>query len=69
MNILMFIMCVAIGVVDQIDNGVASVEVNNGGQFETIEVPLKDIPCTVREGGEILFTVDRDGSEKIRCLK
>jgi|1_EtaG_2_1085319.scaffolds.fasta_scaffold145671_2 hypothetical protein len=69
MNILMFIMCVAIGVVDQIDNGVASVEVNNGGQFETIEVPLKDIPCTVREGGEILFTVANDGSEKIRCLK
>ena len=69
MNVLMFIVCVAIGVVDQIDNGVASVEINNGGQFETVDVPLKDIPCAIKEGGEIIFTVDKDGKEKIRCLK
>ena len=69
MNILMFIMCVAIGVIDQIDNGIASVEINSGGQFEIIEVPLADIPCAIREGEEIIFTTTENGSEKIRCLK
>ena len=64
MNVLMFIVCVAIGVVDQIDNGVASVEINNGGQFETVAVPLSDIPCVIKEGGKLSSRLTRMGKKK-----
>ena len=69
MNVLVFVMFMAIGIVDQINGEVATVEVDNRGKLELIDVPLTNIPCPIREGEEILFTTARDGSEKIRCLK
>jgi len=69
MNILLLAMFVAIGVVDQINGEFVSVEINNRGKLEMIDVSLKDIPCPIREGEEILFTTDRSGEKRIRCLK
>jgi len=68
MKHILFSMLVAIAVVDSIEGDFASVEVLNRGRYEYIDVKLKDIPCTIREGDEIVFTEDEKGKRKIRCI-
>ena len=68
MKHILFIVWVAIGMVDSIDGNFASVEILNRGKYEYINVNLNDIPCTVGEGDEILFTEDEDGTRKIECI-
>tara|TARA_R100000008_G_scaffold72139_1_gene50174 strand:- start:433 stop:663 length:231 start_codon:yes stop_codon:yes gene_type:complete len=68
MKHILFIVWAAIGMVDSIDGGVASVEILNRGNYEYINVEIKDIPCSVNEGDEILFTEDEDGNRKIQCI-
>tara|TARA_Y100000034_G_C6601713_1_gene261789 strand:- start:196 stop:417 length:222 start_codon:yes stop_codon:yes gene_type:complete len=58
----------AIGIVDTIDGDFATVEVNDRGKFDYIEVKLTDIPCEVREGSELLFTENKDNQRVITCL-
>ena len=65
---ILFIAWVAIGMVDSIDGDFASVEILNRGNYEYINVEIKDIPCSVNEGDEILFTEDEDGNRKIQCI-
>tara|TARA_B100001123_G_C15121269_1_gene951451 strand:- start:36 stop:269 length:234 start_codon:yes stop_codon:yes gene_type:complete len=65
---ILFIAWVAIGMVDSIDGDFASIEIMNRGKYEYINVKLKDIPCTVNEGDEILFTEDESGNRKIECV-
>ena len=65
-NICVFLS--AIGIIDTIDGDYATVEVNNLGKFEYVEVKLSDIPCEVKEGSELLFTEDKDNQRVITCL-
>tara|TARA_B100000029_G_scaffold412688_1_gene415409 strand:+ start:179 stop:400 length:222 start_codon:yes stop_codon:yes gene_type:complete len=58
----------AIGIVDTIDGDYATVEVNNYGNFEYVDVKLTDIPCDIKEGSELLFTEDKDNQRVITCL-
>ena len=58
----------AIGIVDTIDGDYATVEVNNYGNFEYVDVKLTDIPCDIKEGSELLFTEDKDSQRVITCL-
>tara|TARA_Y100000593_G_scaffold41785_1_gene80126 strand:+ start:591 stop:812 length:222 start_codon:yes stop_codon:yes gene_type:complete len=58
----------AIGIVDAIDGDYATVEVNNYGNFEYVDVKLTDIPCDIKEGSELLFTEDKDNQRVITCL-
>jgi hypothetical protein len=58
----------AIGIVDTIDGNYATVEVNNYGNFEYVDVKLTDIPCDISEGSELLFTEDKDNQRVITCL-
>ena len=68
MKHILFIAWAAIGMVDSVDGNVANVEILNRGKYDYINVKLKDIPCSVREGDEILFTEDEDGNRKIQCI-
>tara|TARA_Y100000296_G_scaffold14085_1_gene16505 strand:- start:615 stop:845 length:231 start_codon:yes stop_codon:yes gene_type:complete len=68
MKHILFIAWVAIGMIDSVDGNFASVEILNRGKYEYINVNLKDIPCTVGEGDEILFTEDGEGKRKIECI-
>lgn len=52
-------------VVDQIDNGVAAVEVDGK---TTIAVPLGALPTGVREGDVLRATIVQDPAEKDRRL-
>ncbi len=45
----------ALGLVDQINNGVALVEYDIGGGPQYIEVEIKESMCTPREGEWVLF--------------
>jgi hypothetical protein len=68
MKHLLFILWAAVGMVDSINGNYANVEILNRGKIEYINVNLKDIPCTVGEGDEILFIEDDEGKRKIECV-
>ena len=68
MKHMLFVLWVAIGMIDSINGNYASVEVTNGGRIEHINIKLKDIPCKVEEGDEILFTEEDNGKRKIECI-
>ena len=68
MKHILFIVWAAIGMIDSVNGNFASVEVMSRGKFEYINVNLKDIPCTAKEGDELLFTEDEDGTRKIECI-
>jgi len=68
MKHIIFSVLVAIAIVDSIDGNFARVEMQNRGKYEYIDVNLKDIPCVVREGDELLFTEDKRGKRKIKCI-
>ena len=68
MKHILFIVWVAIGMIDSVDGNFASVEILNHGRYEYVSVNLNDIPCKVVEGDEVVFTEDKKGKRKIRCI-
>ena len=68
MKHILFVLWAAIGMIDSINGNFARVEIQNRGKYEYIDVNLKDIPCDVREGDELLFTEDKKGKRKIECI-